>query len=181
MLTVSIYLPLYNRFACRPSICCPCRPVAAGNLREARAPAARRWRTRRAVPDFASRRLAAFARPRGRQSGAAPARRHAEHLPHESRWPRRVAQVSRRHVVARAGRLQNLRRGQLQEFAKGKAMNTAAQNLLVRKTLVVNAPAAHAFTVFTERFNAWWPRSHHLGGDQEFTAIIEPRAGGRWY
>jgi uncharacterized protein YndB with AHSA1/START domain len=60
-------------------------------------------------------------------------------------------------------------------------MNAVMQNILVRKSLTINAPAAHAFTVFTERFNTWWPRSHHLGGDQEFTAIIEPRAGGRWY
>lgn len=55
------------------------------------------------------------------------------------------------------------------------------QNILVRKSLVVNAPAAHAFTVFTERFNTWWPRSHHIGGGAAFNAIIEPRAGGRWF
>ena len=59
-------------------------------------------------------------------------------------------------------------------------MNAVVQNILVRKNFVVNAPVAHTFKTFTEHFNAWWPRSHHIG-DQGFTAIIEPRAGGRWF
>jgi uncharacterized protein YndB with AHSA1/START domain len=59
-------------------------------------------------------------------------------------------------------------------------MNAVVQNILVRKQVTVNAPVAHTFRTFTEHFNAWWPRSHHIG-DQRFTAIIEPRAGGRWY
>jgi uncharacterized protein YndB with AHSA1/START domain len=51
----------------------------------------------------------------------------------------------------------------------------------VRKSIVVNAPLAHAFKVFTERFDAWWPRTHHIGKVEPFTAIIEPREGGRWF
>jgi len=51
----------------------------------------------------------------------------------------------------------------------------------VRKSIVVNAPQAHAFDVFARRFDAWWPRDHHIGKSAMAEAIIEPRAGGRWY
>ncbi len=51
----------------------------------------------------------------------------------------------------------------------------------IRKSVVVNAPVAHAFEVFTERFNSWWPRTHHIGKAEPFTAILEPREGGRWF
>lgn len=60
-------------------------------------------------------------------------------------------------------------------------MSVEVQDILVRKTIVVNAPRAHVFKTFTERTDTWWPRSHHIGGKEPFTAIIEPRAGGRWY
>jgi len=51
----------------------------------------------------------------------------------------------------------------------------------VRKSVVVNAPIAHAFKVFTERFDSWWPRTHHIGKVEPYTAILEPREGGRWF
>jgi uncharacterized protein YndB with AHSA1/START domain len=51
----------------------------------------------------------------------------------------------------------------------------------VRKSIVVNAPIAHAFKVFTEGFDTWWPRTHHIGKVDPYTAILEPREGGRWY
>ena len=51
----------------------------------------------------------------------------------------------------------------------------------VRKEVIVAAPREHVFDVFTRRFDAWWPRSHHIGTCPTFTAILEPRAGGRWY
>jgi uncharacterized protein YndB with AHSA1/START domain len=51
----------------------------------------------------------------------------------------------------------------------------------VRKSIVVNAPIAHAFKVFTEGFNTWWPRTHHIGKVEPYTAIVEPREGGRWF
>jgi uncharacterized protein YndB with AHSA1/START domain len=51
----------------------------------------------------------------------------------------------------------------------------------VRKSVIVNAPIAHAFKVFTEQFDAWWPHSHHIGKVEPFTAILELREGGRWY
>ena len=51
----------------------------------------------------------------------------------------------------------------------------------VRKSITVNAPQAHAFDVFAKRFDAWWPRDHHIGKAAMTNAVIEPRAGGRWY
>ena len=51
----------------------------------------------------------------------------------------------------------------------------------VRKSIVVNAPQAHAFEVFTARFGSWWPKAHHIAPVEMQEAIIEPRQGGRWY
>jgi Activator of Hsp90 ATPase homolog 1-like protein len=51
----------------------------------------------------------------------------------------------------------------------------------VKKSIVVNAPLAHAFKVFTEHFNQWWPRAHHIGKVEPYTAILEQREGGRWF
>jgi len=51
----------------------------------------------------------------------------------------------------------------------------------VRKTIVVNAPQARAFDVFTARFGAWWPKSHHIAKVEMDNVYIEPRQGGRWY
>jgi uncharacterized protein YndB with AHSA1/START domain len=52
---------------------------------------------------------------------------------------------------------------------------------VVKRSVVVNAPIEHAFKVFTERFDLWWPREHHIGKADLKTAIIEPKAGGRFY
>lgn len=60
-------------------------------------------------------------------------------------------------------------------------MTAAIQDVLVRKSIVVNAPQAHVFETFTKDIDTWWPRAHHIGGKEPFTAIIEPRAGGRWF
>jgi uncharacterized protein YndB with AHSA1/START domain len=51
----------------------------------------------------------------------------------------------------------------------------------VRKSVVVSTPVGHAFKVFTERFDTWWPRTHHIGKVEPFNAILEPRVGGRWF
>jgi uncharacterized protein YndB with AHSA1/START domain len=60
-------------------------------------------------------------------------------------------------------------------------MSVAVQDILVRKSIVVNAPQDHVFRTFTERIDTWWPRPHHIGGKEPFTAILEPRVGGRWF
>ena len=51
----------------------------------------------------------------------------------------------------------------------------------VLKTVRVKASPQRAFDVFTTRFDAWWPRSHHIGKAEMKEAVIEPRRGGRWY
>jgi uncharacterized protein YndB with AHSA1/START domain len=51
----------------------------------------------------------------------------------------------------------------------------------VRVQVTVDAPIERAFAMFTERFDTWWPRGHHLGEGELEAAVIEPRAGGRWY
>jgi uncharacterized protein YndB with AHSA1/START domain len=53
---------------------------------------------------------------------------------------------------------------------------------VVRKMLVVNAPGAVAWRVFTEKMGAWWPLTQYkIGKSNAVDAIIEPRVGGRWY
>jgi uncharacterized protein YndB with AHSA1/START domain len=51
----------------------------------------------------------------------------------------------------------------------------------VRKNIVIEAPQAHVFSVFTDGVDKWWPREHHIGASPLKEAIIEPKAGGRWY
>ncbi len=51
----------------------------------------------------------------------------------------------------------------------------------VTKSVTVNASAERAFTVFTEKFFTWWPKTHHIGKADLADAVIEPRVGGRWY
>src|SRR5882724_8769162 len=52
----------------------------------------------------------------------------------------------------------------------------------VRKEIVVETSQARAFRVFTEEHGAWWPlATHHIGEKAAETAVIEPRAGGRWF
>lgn len=51
----------------------------------------------------------------------------------------------------------------------------------VRKSLRVNAPQAKAFEVFTAGMSRWWPPSHTILKSPFKGAVVEPRAGGRWY
>jgi uncharacterized protein YndB with AHSA1/START domain len=51
----------------------------------------------------------------------------------------------------------------------------------VRKTLIVKVAPQRAFTVFTGRMGAWWPRSKSIGTSPQTDVVIEPRSGGRWY
>jgi uncharacterized protein YndB with AHSA1/START domain len=51
----------------------------------------------------------------------------------------------------------------------------------VRKSITVNATVDEAFRIFTEDFDSWWPRSHHIGKSPMTKAIIEARPGGRCY
>jgi uncharacterized protein YndB with AHSA1/START domain len=51
----------------------------------------------------------------------------------------------------------------------------------VRTSVNVEVSCEHAFAVFTERIDAWWPRSHHVGDVPLAEVRLEPREGGRWY
>src|SRR5579862_2868752 len=51
----------------------------------------------------------------------------------------------------------------------------------VRKSVTVKAGVEHAFRVFTEGFDTWWPRSHHIGSAPMKKAVIEGFPGGRCY
>jgi len=51
----------------------------------------------------------------------------------------------------------------------------------VRKSIRVQVSQARAFEVFTARFGAWWPKTHHIAAAEMNEAIIEPRQDGRWY
>ena len=60
-------------------------------------------------------------------------------------------------------------------------MTTTAQAMTVNKSVTVKAGLEHAFKVFTEGFDTWWPRGHHIGKKPLQKAVIEPRAGGRCF
>jgi uncharacterized protein YndB with AHSA1/START domain len=52
----------------------------------------------------------------------------------------------------------------------------------VRRSITVNAAPERAFEVFTAGLSTWWPlESHHIGKADAAEAVIEPRAGGRWF
>ena len=50
-----------------------------------------------------------------------------------------------------------------------------------RTSITVHAPVDRAFTVFTEGFDSWWPRSHHIGTAEMAVAVLEPGIDGRWH
>jgi uncharacterized protein YndB with AHSA1/START domain len=50
----------------------------------------------------------------------------------------------------------------------------------IRYAVTVPLPAERAFTLFTEGYSTWWP-GHHIGKAEMAEAVLEPRAGGRYY
>ena len=55
---------------------------------------------------------------------------------------------------------------------------TQVQTEVVRSQIVVEAPIARAFTVFTERFGDFKPREHNLLSAEIAETVFEPRVGG---
>jgi uncharacterized protein YndB with AHSA1/START domain len=55
---------------------------------------------------------------------------------------------------------------------------TQAASTVVRKQIVVEAPAAKAFLVFTERLGDFKPPEHNLLGAPIAETVFEPRVGG---
>jgi uncharacterized protein YndB with AHSA1/START domain len=51
----------------------------------------------------------------------------------------------------------------------------------VHKSVTVEVDRERAFAVFTDGFDTWWNRSHHIGEAELDVAVIEPHEGGRWY
>jgi len=58
---------------------------------------------------------------------------------------------------------------------------TDATDVPVRKSITVKASTEHAFKVFTQGFDTWWPRTHSISRTPMEKAVIETRAGGRCY
>lgn len=58
---------------------------------------------------------------------------------------------------------------------------TVAENTSVRRSVSVKASVERAFHVFTDEFDSWWPRSHHIGKSPLKKAVIEGFQGGRCY
>jgi len=51
----------------------------------------------------------------------------------------------------------------------------------VKRSITVKAGVEKAFRVFTEEFDSWWPREHHIGNAPMKRSIVETREGGRCY
>jgi uncharacterized protein YndB with AHSA1/START domain len=51
----------------------------------------------------------------------------------------------------------------------------------IRGSVTVGVPVEQAFRVFTDSFGSWWPPEYHIGQADMADAVLEPRAGGRWY
>jgi len=60
-------------------------------------------------------------------------------------------------------------------------MTTESSAPPVRQSVTVRATPAAAFAIFTDDFDSWWPRSHHIGRSPMKKAFVEGRAGGRCY
>lgn len=52
---------------------------------------------------------------------------------------------------------------------------------VLHRSTGVALPVEKAFAFFTESFASWWPADYHIGAAEMAEAILEPRAGGRWY
>src|SRR5687768_3629261 len=62
-----------------------------------------------------------------------------------------------------------------------KVVTMQESEAVVKKSVVVKASIEHCFEVFTARFDSWWPREHKIGKAALEKAVLEPRAGGRYY
>jgi len=49
----------------------------------------------------------------------------------------------------------------------------------LRRTVGVRCDVAHAYDVFTERIDLWWPRGHRRHADSRL--VLEATLGGRFY
>jgi uncharacterized protein YndB with AHSA1/START domain len=65
---------------------------------------------------------------------------------------------------------------------KEQTMSDGTDLNSVRRVLTVQASPAVAWRVFTEKMGTWWPLAQYkIGKANAVDAVVEPRAGGRWY
>ena len=60
-------------------------------------------------------------------------------------------------------------------------MSTQDTSTAVRSSIVVDAPQARAFSVFTKGIGSWFPAEYNLLPTPIVERVFEPRAGGRIY
>lgn len=60
-------------------------------------------------------------------------------------------------------------------------MSTPAAATSIRHEIVVHAPIARAFSVFTDDFGSFKPPEHNMLGVEIAETVFEPREGGRVY
>jgi len=60
-------------------------------------------------------------------------------------------------------------------------LNRTVQIAPLRKSVVVDAAPAAAFSVFTAGIDRWWPKTHGIGQGPVKQSVLEPFVGGRWY
>ena len=60
-------------------------------------------------------------------------------------------------------------------------MTTPAAATSIRHEIVVHAPIARAFSVFTDDFGSFKPPEHNMLGVEIAETVFEPRAGGKLY
>ena len=56
---------------------------------------------------------------------------------------------------------------------------TQATDTAVHASIVVEAPIARAFSVFTEDIGSWWSPEHHVLDAELAEMVFEPRQGGQ--
>jgi uncharacterized protein YndB with AHSA1/START domain len=60
----------------------------------------------------------------------------------------------------------------------GTTQSPQASDTTVYASVVVEAPAARAFEVFTSRMGTWWPPEHHILQAELAEMVFEPWVGG---
>ncbi len=60
-------------------------------------------------------------------------------------------------------------------------MSTKSSVAPVRTSIVVSAPVAQAFEVFTADMGSWWPKTNHILAAELAEMVFEPWVGGHIY
>src|SRR5262249_7422080 len=132
-----------------------------------------------------ARRVAASQGAEGRRPRRRSRRGHAPPLRRQHARARRAAHLARQLLGRGARRLPDCRRGrsrQGEETTMKEQTTAPVDPNSVKKVMKVQAPPALAWRVFTEKMGTWWPLAHYkIGKTNAVDAVIDPRAGGRWY